>query len=194
MQQLESRMVRDVQKLNEDLNELELSVGMTYTTAALEGWCSPWKERCWLIAGIHPLLTASGGNCSATDGAGQTLHAHRGESQFPHRSSLQYDVGDSLLPVHWLKDMPPLTLPIIGIPPPPPCWISVTSCCRNNCIEEFMLYNPPKHSLVLSIAILTLRSLYSFVDWVILHELDQNSEIFPVTLSALAKKSYAEAC
>lgn len=32
VQQLESRMVRDVQKLKEELNELELSMGVTYTT------------------------------------------------------------------------------------------------------------------------------------------------------------------
>jgi len=70
VQQLESRMVRDVQKLKEELNELELSVGMTYTTdlpscigevvqSREKEMLADRRESVEVGVPIRPLLTAS---------------------------------------------------------------------------------------------------------------------------------------
>ena len=85
VQQLESRMVRDIQKLKEDLNELELSVGMTYTTdlPSCIGEVVQSREREMLAdrresvevgVPLRPLLTAS---VYSYDGLGD-LMAHHG--------------------------------------------------------------------------------------------------------------------
>lgn len=84
VQRLESRMVRDVQKLKEELNELELSMGVAYTTdlpscigvvvmAREQEMLADRRESVEVGMPLRPLLTASVYSYEGLDALGELL-------------------------------------------------------------------------------------------------------------------------